>query len=188
MGHINNQLNDLSATPARVVLGTQKTFSASMTDLTPASGATDIFSLVGSATKTVYVTKIEIVADASAGGVVDFYITKRTTANTGGTATALAAAQHDSNNGSATAVAKKYTANPSALGAGVVVRGLHYATPAALTTVYSSEPYVADFGAGKGQPIVLRGVGESLTVDMQGGWTGTPSGLSVYVNCEWIEI
>jgi len=188
MAHANDQILDSSATPARLVLGTRQTYSAVVSDLTPAIGATDIFTLSGSATKTVFVTAIEIIADATAVGIVDFYLYKRTAANTGGTSSSLAPTPHDSQNAAATAVAKQYSANPSALGAGTLWRGGHLALPAATATGYPQTPWLIDLNGHKGQPLVLRGASEFLAVNLAGEWTGTPAGLSVYINAEWIEI
>lgn len=73
-----------------------KTYSIQVNDFTPVSGATDILTIQGAANKTIRISRIEMIADASAASFVDFYAYKRTAANTGGTKTNPIPVQHDS--------------------------------------------------------------------------------------------
>lgn len=100
-------------------LHTPPTYSTSVTGLVPATlGATDVFTIqnpAGSGT----VIRIWVVAfsgTALAAVTLDVGIVKRSSFNTGGTATSPATVPHDSLNPPAVAVVKAYTANPSALG------------------------------------------------------------------------
>jgi len=50
------------------------TYRTGIYDLTPAANATDVFTISGSATKTIKITKLQVTADsASTAGVIDFY-------------------------------------------------------------------------------------------------------------------
>lgn len=161
------------------------TYSVCVADVAPAALATDVLVLTGSATKKVSINRVQITADATAASVIDFYVFKRSAANTGGTSTAPALVKHDSTNPAATAVATLYSANPSALGAGLLIRADHYALPAALTTGYPGTPWVEDFGIRKDQPIVLNGVAESIAISLNG--QTIPAGMDMYITIEWTE-
>lgn len=80
---------------------------------------------------------------------------------------------------------KLYSANPSALGYGQLIRANHYALPAATATGYPGAPWVEEFGTRNDQELVLRGPNESLSFNL-GGAT-LPAGLNVYVAITWTE-
>src|SRR6266550_8344389 len=86
--------------------GAKSTYSAAKVGLVPGSSATDFFTLTGSATKTVRITRITITATTTSATPValDILLLKRSTANTGGTSTGSpTAVPHDSANPAATA-------------------------------------------------------------------------------------
>jgi len=162
------------------------TYSVQVSDFTAvAATATDVLALVGSATKTIRVNRVQITADATAASVLDFYTFKRTTANTGGTATQPAICKLDSADPAPTAVANLYTVNPTALGTGVMLAADHYALPAAATTGYPGTPWVEEFGTRNNRQVVLRGVGESLAVGCNA--EVIPAGINLYIRIEWTE-
>lgn len=161
------------------------TYRAQVADLVPAATATDVITLCGSATKTVYVTYIQATADATSASVIDFYVYLRTAANTGGTSTAVTPTKYDQLNASPTATIVKYSANPSALGAGTLVSGDHYALPAAASTGYPGVPWVEEFGKRNTQPIILRGVAQCLSFSLDG--QAIPAGFGLYFGIEWLE-
>ena len=148
-------------------------------------GATDALVLSGSATKTVRVTRIAYSADATAAGSLDFYFFKRTTADTGGTSSVPAAVQMDSRDPAPTASAKLYSANPSALGTGVLLSGSHYAMPAASSTGYPISQFSEDFGSHNERSLVLRTASEALAVNFNG--QTIPAGTNLYLTIEWTE-
>ena len=211
-----------------------KTYSAQINDITPAAAATDVITISGVAGKVIRVNRIELTGDATSNSILDFYLYKRTTLNTGGTSTYQLPAQHDSlypvapvitNSGfvvgqayavaasstactsigaasntvtqnfiatgtsastciatkSASAPVKLYSANPSALGIGTMLRGIHYP----LASTGTALPWVEDFGTRTGQTIVLRGPNESLAVNLAG--QSIPSNTSLYALIEWTE-
>jgi len=165
--------------------GTKASYRVQIADETVAATATDVATLCGSATKTVRVMRIQTTADATAASVIDFYVYKRTALDTGGTSAVVAAAQMDSTDPAPTAVVAKYSANPSALGTGVLFTGDHYALPAAATTGYPGMPWIEDFGIRNNRALVLRGVNECAAFNLNG--QTIPSGFGMYLGIEWTE-
>jgi hypothetical protein len=217
-----------------------KTYSAAVQFSPPGATATDVLVLSGSATKVVRVIKVEITADATAVGVQDIFVYKRTVLDAAGTSTYVTPIQHDSaypltptisNTGfiigqsytiksastgctnmgsgsntittsfvasavtpssgtcialqSATASLKTYTTNPTTLGIGLLIIADHYALPAAETTGYPGVPWYMDFSDGIGQKITLRGVNESIAINLGGG--AVPTGLNLWASVTWAE-
>jgi len=167
--------------------GNKATYSAGieLAAATMAANATDLVQIIGSATKIIKIQHIQITADATAAAAVDLYILKRTAANTGGTAVAITGIAHDSKDPAYTATVQYYTANPSALGAGQIIRLQSYALPVAGTTGYPFTPAVWNFGNRPSRCPTLRGVGESLVVNW--GGQAINSGLAVWMDIEWTE-
>lgn len=127
-----------------------------------------IATLVGSATKTVRVIGLRISgAAATASQDIPFVVNKHSAANSGGTATQPPAVLVDSLDAAATAVFNVYTVDPTmgakvgALMADVVSCGL--ATVAGGSPVVNV-PLVDAFG----KPVFLRGVAESIAIDLAG--------------------
>ena len=187
--HNNNQTLDAGAIPVRTVFGsvpTSPTYTATRADVTPAATPTDIIVLMGSATKTIMVTKFEITPTATANGFLDFYVYKRTTANTGGTFATDGIAKNDSLNPDPAATIKLYSANPSALGTGAIVRGTRITLASKTPNGIPVQQWVEAFGTGNQQPMVLRGVGESFCINLNG--QTMPSGAEFYFSFEWVEL
>jgi len=165
--------------------GVKPSYRVQINDVTPVATATDVLTLCGSATKVIRVTKIEASADATGAAMVDFYIYKRTVANTGGTSAAITAAQMDSADAAPSSIVLRYSANPSALGAGVLVAGEHYEIPATTGNSYSSIPWNETFGTRNAKALVLRGTAQCVAFSLNGATL--PAGLSLYVGIEWTE-
>ena len=149
---------------------------------TTAASATDIFNFKGSSTKTIYIRKIIWKqASVSTGGSFSVYLLKRSTANSGGTSSALTAVPLDSNFSSATASGVYYTANPttgtSLGGIAHVSLYINSAAPGYAYTLFDSTK--------GGAPIVLRGTSESVSVNYNG--VTDPFGTSAVVDIEWSE-
>jgi hypothetical protein len=187
--HNNNQSFDAGAIPVRTVFGTvptSPTYRAINVDVVPAATPTDVIVLVGSATKTIMITKFEITPTANANGSLDFYVYKRTTADTGGTSTATTITRNDSSNPAPTAVAKLYSANPSALGTGSLIDATRVTLASKSPNGVAIQMWSESFGTGNQQPLILRGVGESLAINL-GGQT-MPTGIEIYFTLEWVEL
>lgn len=162
--------------------GTTATYSAAVTGLVSAASATDIFCIVGSGTKTIRVLKMSIDGLAVTGGNITAQYFKRSAANTGGTSTTMTDGSLDSTNAAATATVRAYTANPSALGAGVLIESNRVYISGGATTA-SAEDVVTwgDYS----QPLVLRGTSEQLCLNLNATSITSPT-----LNCtvRWTEL
>lgn len=158
-----------------------RTYSASA-NIAAAASATDIAILPGSATTTVFVTKVIISGIQTTGGLADVLLIKRSTANTGGTSAAMTPIPHDANDAAAVAAPLSYTANPTpGTAVGTFRRGY---TPVGAATAVVNPLIVFDFGD-KGRPITLRGIAQGLAVNLNGV---TLTGGTFDVVFEWFEI
>jgi hypothetical protein len=169
-------------------LSKSATYSAAKVGLVPASSPTDIFTITGSATKIVRVTRIAITATTTSAtpAAIDCLLVKRSTANSGGTSTGSPTpVPHDSTNAAATATILAYTVNPTTGDiVGTALRNEKLMQQLATLTA-------TDFpGPGKlvwefPRPIVLRGIAEVLAVNLNGvSVTGT---ASFDIDAEWTE-
>lgn len=168
----------------QVTDNTEAVYCGSTPVFTTAASATDIFNFKGSSTKTVYIRKILWKrASISAAGTHNIYLIKRSTANSGGTSSALTAVPLDSNFSSATATGVYYTANPSSLGTslGVIRHIWNYVSSA----FYSSDQMTLFDATKGGSPIVLRGTSESISVNYNG--VTDAIGTGAVVDIEWSE-
>lgn len=169
----------ISAVPSD---GTKASYSAAKLGLTPQGS--DIFTITGSATKTIRVTRIEVSFTQSIYNENEVVLIKRSTANTGGSSTAVPAVPHDSNNSAATATVLSYTSNPTV---GTAVGTVRVAKVFGQAT---SEPYagsmivVWDFGNRPSQAVVLRGITQVLAINLN---SVTISGASFDISIEWTE-
>lgn len=163
---------------------TETVYRASTGIFTTATSATDIFNFKGSSTKTIYIRKITWKqSNLSASQIHWVYLVKRSTANSGGTSSALTAVPLDSNFSSATASGVYYTANPSSLGTSL---GTVVSLPAVMLSSYSHQPWTDIFDASKGgSPIVLRGTGESVSLNYNATTDAIDRGA--IVDIEWSE-
>lgn len=151
--------------------------------VTVAATATDIFTLTGSATKTVALTKIILSGVQTTSGMADISVIKRSTADTGGTSTAGSIGAHDSTDAAATATLLGYTANPGALGTAVAtIRRVYVPVPAPASI--GTVPVVLEFGD-NGKEGILRGVAQQIAVNLNGA---TLTGGVISVTFQWIEV
>lgn len=162
--------------------GLKMTYAASVTGLLSASSATDIFTITGSATKIVRITRIRVSGiKTTAGADIDIQFIKRSVANTGGTSTAPTIVPYDSANTAATAVVTAYTANPTvgtAIGT-IAVDSVFIALATAQTGFIDHT-----FGNRPAQSIVLRGAAEVFAVNLNAVTVG---GGAFDVWCEFSE-
>jgi hypothetical protein len=165
--------------------GSKATYSAtSAIGFASATTATDIFTITGSATKTIRIIRIAFSAQETTAGVVNVLLIKRSAANTGGTFATATAVPHDSNDAAATATVLNYTANPSALGAAVgTIRAARIFIPTSGTDT-SNSVNESDFGIGPEKAIVLRGTTQVLAVNLN---ATTVAGGTWTCYVEWTE-
>ncbi len=164
--------------------GTKATYSVVIPDAVPPATATDFITLVGSASKTIRITRIEIEGDATAAALADIYVYKRTAADTGGTATQPAITYHDSTDAAPTAVANLYSVLPTGLGAGTLARAGRLYLPAAGTPT-GANIKLFDFSVRNEKALVLRGVAQSMAINW--GGAAVPAGTSLYITISFTE-
>jgi len=165
--------------------GLKATYSASITALASAASCTDLFTITGSATKTVRITRLEISGQATTAAAVQIVLLVRSAANLTGTSTAPTLVPHDSASAAATAVVKAYTVNPGTLGTlvgNIKVAYVFLAAPA--TATVGSEPLFLDFGVRPSQAIVLRGTSQVLAINLN---AATVTGGAFDINIEFTE-
>jgi hypothetical protein len=160
------------------------TYSSCVLNLAPAALATDVFVVVGSATKVIAITRLIINGIQTTAGSVSFQLLKRSADDTAGTSTALAKVPHDSNDAAATAVVRAYTANPTGVGALVgAIRTSNIFLPGAATAV-DVQGQIFEFANEDREGIILRGVTQIFAVNLNGV---TVVGGSLNVSIEWLE-
>lgn len=164
--------------------GRKTTYHASASFI-PVTGATDIVTIIGSATTIVRITSISYDAVATSATAATLSIIKRSAADTTGTKATVTAVPLDSTDAAATAVVSTYTANPGALGAAVgnvITDLITFTTP---TTAPPGPNHVWNFGDKNGQAIVLRGVAENLAINLNAPTLAAGQVFTFYI--EWTE-
>lgn len=173
----------LLASPAHAEL--RATYSAAAAAIAPPATPTDICKISGSATKTIYVHRVEISSTQTTAGTNTFFLVKRSTDNAGGTSAAMTAIPFVSVSPAAGATILSYTGNPT-LGTTVGnVKALHLFSPAPGSVAVPSIG-AWDFNLNPDtQAFVLSGANEVLSVNFAGA--ALPTGLSVNCSFSWSE-
>ncbi|MFA5166739.1 MAG: hypothetical protein WC449_05640 [Candidatus Paceibacterota bacterium] len=161
------------------------TYAYRAADIAPAATPTDVLTVSGADGKVVRITKIGITGDATAAAIVDLYITKRTTANTGGTSTNPTPTKYDSADPTPSATVTLYSANPSAVGTGVSLEGDMIYLPAAATPAGEPSHWEREYWLGEAKGPVLRGASELISINFSGATL--PAGAKFYFYIEWTE-
>lgn len=158
-------------------------YSASISALVLATSPTDVFTISGSATKTIRITSVEVSGTTTSGSGIkgQALLIRRSTLNSGGTSTSPTKVPYDSASGSATVAVLAYTANPT-LGAAVgAVRALALTFLASGTAASLISWF---FGNRPTQAIVLRGTTQLLAINL--GAISVTGGL-ISASIEWTE-
>lgn len=161
---------------------TARSYAGSVSALASVASATDIATITGNASTTVYVTRITISATQTTGGQVRVDLVKRSAANTAGSSASITAIPLDATDAAASATLLSYTANPTPGAAVGTVKTALIAVGG--TTSTTSDVQVFDFGI-NGKPLTLSGTAQVLAVNLAGV---TVTGGSFYVTFEWYEI
>ena len=157
-------------------IGSRKTFSASST-FTPVATPTDLVIIEGSATKTIRVLSMSISTTNTAAGSQQFFLVKRSAADTTGTFVAATAIPWDSADTATANRVGHFTANPGVLGATVgTINTKRVASPVAIPATFagvsvdtSVETIPALFlPAAINTPVMLRGVAQCLAINFNG--------------------
>ncbi len=158
------------------------TYRACTGFFTPAASATDIFRISGSASKTVVITKIEVVHNDVASSRDKLYLIKRSTAASGGTSTTATNVPMDSADAAGTAVVKSYTANPTTGTSVGNISVIAFSTGLYGETNDQNFPkYLATL---IGKSPVLRGTAQGLAINANGA---TLTATSLCITVEWTE-
>ncbi len=154
------------------------TYSASYKALAGVAG--DLFTLTGSASKTIKLVRIEISGIATTAATPDVSLEKRSTADSGGTAvTAATIAPYDSTQAAATATVAAYSAAPTQ---GTSV-GILKASKLACPLAGGASGLVAWDFTNTGKAPVLRGTTQQFAVVQ----SATLTGGSIDISCVWTE-
>lgn len=163
--------------------GIKNTYNAAILGIVPELLPTDIFTITGSATKTIRVVHFSVSGTKTSAGQIDIQLVKRSTANSGGTSTIITGVPNDSNNLPSTAVVRAYTANPiTGTLVGVIEADKLFLPATGSATDGGTKSY--RWGDGPSQAIVLRGTNEVLAFNLN---AITATGGSFNVNIEWTE-
>lgn len=141
----------------------KQTYSATAVGLGPGAASTDFFTITGSASKTVKIISIIATATQNTAAAVDVLLIKRSTDNTGGTSTTLTNIPYDSTNSASTAVVRSYTVNPTL---GTTVGTIYTEKLFIPTTTGDPGQIRLMFSENKQTPIILRGVNEVLSLNL----------------------
>lgn len=181
LGTSSNPTSISGSVTATQVVSTRATYSAAFQGASIALLATDVFTLTGSASKVIRVTRVDI--EFTGGGfAVQVALLKRSTANSGGTSTPLTAVPHDSNDAAATATARQYTVNPTT---GTLVGPIDEGRVNSPLTSSVTSPAPFEWDANRpSKEIFLRGTNEVLAVNLIGT---TLSGATFSGTMEWTE-
>jgi hypothetical protein len=161
------------------------TFIATFSGLAaPQTGAGDVVCLVGSATKTIRISRISVSGIKTTAQSAVVNLVRRTTASSGGTSTTAVNAKMDTTNAAPTAVLKGYTVVPTP-GTGFFIRsasqgfgpGTGQPAPAMTWTFNPQEDLTQQF--------TLRGVLEQACVNYPNAFT--TDGPALDVDFTWTE-
>lgn len=162
------------------------TYHAAVSFTPAVTASKDVFTIIGSASKTIRVTRLSCTGTSTAAASTPVVLNKYlTAATTGGTATTATAVPSDSVDGAATALVKAYTAAGTVGTGGGAIRAslLQTGLPAGDAEV----PLVWDFSgrvpARLG--VILRGVNQELALTV--GSTALSGSTVLNCDVEWTE-
>lgn len=168
--------------PAVNTEGTKATYSVGVIGFLLVATLTDFWAIIGSATKTVRVTRIVISGIATAAASLGTQLIKRSTANTGSTPVDPAIPPHDSGDAAASAIVRTYTATNPTTGTSVGVFGaetLNLGAPGAAGRIEWN------FTTRNSKAGVLRGIAQSLNLNWAAA--AVPAGTLLSIQAEWTE-
>ena len=147
---------------------------------------TDVFSIIGSASKTIRITRVGITGVATTANVVDIQFVKRSTANTGSTPVVLSAVPHDASDAAASTVVTTYTVTNPTLGTlvGGPIRSRKIGLATAGGTIMPAYNEFL-FGKDNDRAIVLRGVAQTFAINFNA--VTPPAGTLLNIDITWTE-
>lgn len=172
---------------AQVGVAYEPTYIAYGTGYTAYATPTDLMTISGSASKIIRVYAMNLRVHTTAGALQNLFFIKRSTANTGGTATNPAGLALDSNDAAATGVVTLYTAAPTP-GTGVTIyqHSLVTTVPTAAPAGFSfMDKQLSPATPASVKPVTLRGTAESLAMNFAGA--ALPAGFTASWEIVWSE-
>lgn len=167
------------------------TFGAAGYGIVPASSATDVACITGSATKTVRVQSVRVSGTAGTLITLPVILTKHTVANTGGTAAATTALPvpvsfdtTTATTASASATTTAYTANPTVDATALIIDGMVASFNVTSALVNGSQANFDYRNRTYSEAPTLRGIAQQLCVNL--GGISVSSGL-LAVAFTWTE-
>jgi hypothetical protein len=162
------------------------TYMAASSAFDPGATPQDVFTITGNATTNVYVLKMGISSVQTTAGISNWFVTKRSAANTGGTSAAVTAVPVASGEPAAAATVLQYTAVATGVGAAVGnVWAGHKPSLDVAATGMGLQTLEINFQSVLGQPIALLSAAEVLSWNFNGA--AKPAGLSVLAWVLWAE-
>lgn len=164
------------------------TYRAASVAFTPGAAPEDVFTISGNATTNVYINKMGLSTTQTTAGINDWYLKKRSTANTGGVAVTETAVAVQSGNPAAATTVQHYTTTPSGVGTIVGALWSGWLDSPKITTAGTGglQGLELDFISMYGQPIALLSTAQVLSWSFNGA--ALPTGLSVLAWVQWFEI
>ncbi len=159
-----------------------QSYSVVSIGLVPSATATDLFTVTGSASKEVHITRIIVSCTQTTAGAIDLVLLGRSTADTLGTSTSPTIKKHDTQNAAATATVNAYTANPTVGTLDANIRS--YKLSCLATSTATPQDIVIENFVGRGQDVVLRGTGQVFVISLN---SQTVTGGSFDISIEWYE-
>lgn len=156
-----------------------RTYSVSTAAFTTVASATDIATLSGNASNTAKLLACYVTIQPTVAGQCAYFLTKRSTANSGGTSSTDTGIPQDSSDSACVSVARKYTANPTTGTLVGNVANYSYYIAQAPGQPVTIPLYVANPLA---KPITLRGTAESVAVNQN----GVTNGVSTTAQITWV--
>jgi hypothetical protein len=169
-----------------VTLSQSNTYRAATFSYVPTgSGLLPLFSIQGSATKTISITRILFSLGCTTGLISGtLLILQRFSVLSGGTPATLTIGKNDTNNPTATAVVQTWSPLPTtATEVGGALSMHKFNLPTETAALQAQPPYEWTFGQPGAQPIVLRGTGDYLGLMM----LNVPTAPLVDLTIEWTE-
>ncbi len=176
---LNTVLDTTTPLPTDPVI-VRGAFMAASAPFTPGATPQDVFTIMGSASKTIRVVRMGLSGIQTTAGLNAWSIVKRSTANSGGTSALLTAVPTDDSYPAATATVRQYTANPTA---GVLIGSVW--SGRIMSPILASTPGDIEKLVCFSPPIVLSGITDVLAWNF--GGVALPTGLSVQARAEWDE-
>jgi hypothetical protein len=178
-------LDTTTPIPAPATPRSQRFYMAASLPFTPGATPQDVFTITGSASKTITVIRAGITTVQTTAGLNTWHLLMRSTANTAGTSAAVAAVPTDSTFTPATATVLQYTANPTA---GTLVGRVwsgRVDSPVVSTAGVGEIEKSVVFAGLNITPVTLNGISQVLAWNFNG--VALPVGLSITALFWWME-